>query len=482
MDEPTSLLLDLESPSAPPEPRPSRLLARTAGMFLSVSEGGACARYIGSGTHTNDVGACLADVAAPSDVAVYYFEVEVVSPGAKGFVGVGFAPAGFNTSRQPGWEPGSYGYHGDDGKRYAGGSRGEAYGPLFAKAGDVVGCGLVPRGGEVFFTLNGRHLGTAFRGARLPLFPVVGLHSPGEAVKTNFAGPFSFDLSQLAAASASADKAAADGAPLPPHAAHALVRSFLAHHGHAAALAALDAAAPERVAPAQPPPARQAPLEGGGGGGGSGVSPAPPLPPPLASRIAERSAVRAALLDGDPDGAAAAVASSFPELSDEARRATRGALDVARVLEAARRGDAVRAATLARAAAREHGRGGDVGRALAQLCTLIAYEHPAANGAALPPRVAALLHPCQREAVADVVNEALLTACDGAPRWPGGAACSSLERAIRHLAVVRASLRDVRGGVGPRWDARVDLKECPPAAAHGAQQHAAQQPALPMEA
>ena len=31
---------------------------------------------------------------------------------------LGFSDAGFKLSRQPGWEPNSYGYHGDDGRKY----------------------------------------------------------------------------------------------------------------------------------------------------------------------------------------------------------------------------------------------------------------------------------------------------------------------------------------------------------------------------
>jgi hypothetical protein len=49
------------------------------------------------------------------------------------------------------WEANSYGYHGDDGKKFAASGVGEEYGPKFG-AGDVVGAGLHLDKQEMFFT------------------------------------------------------------------------------------------------------------------------------------------------------------------------------------------------------------------------------------------------------------------------------------------------------------------------------------------
>lgn len=49
------------------------------------------------------------------------------------------------------WETGSYGYHGDDGMRYAASGKGEEYGPRFG-AGDTVGACLHLGRQEIFFT------------------------------------------------------------------------------------------------------------------------------------------------------------------------------------------------------------------------------------------------------------------------------------------------------------------------------------------
>ena len=38
----------------------------------------------------------------------------------------------------PGWDKGSYGYHGDDGNSYCSSGTGEEYGPTFV-TGDVIG-------------------------------------------------------------------------------------------------------------------------------------------------------------------------------------------------------------------------------------------------------------------------------------------------------------------------------------------------------
>lgn len=46
--------------------------------------------------------------------------------------GIGFSTQDVSLNRLPGWEPHSYGYHGDDGMAFESCGTGKAYGPVFA--------------------------------------------------------------------------------------------------------------------------------------------------------------------------------------------------------------------------------------------------------------------------------------------------------------------------------------------------------------
>ncbi|KAG0239098.1 hypothetical protein BGW41_007941 [Actinomortierella wolfii] len=86
---------------------------------------------------------------------------------------------------QCGWDPNSWGYHGDDGHSFGGSGRGKPFGPTFT-TGDTVGCGVNFRDNTLFYTKNGVYLGVAFRDLKGPLYPTVGMRTPNEAVETNF--------------------------------------------------------------------------------------------------------------------------------------------------------------------------------------------------------------------------------------------------------------------------------------------------------
>lgn len=74
-----------------------------------------------------------ADNFVPTSLPIYYFEVEVISKGREGYIGVGFCTVDVNMDRLPGWEPQSYGYHGDDGNAFRSDGKGRKYGPQFGK-------------------------------------------------------------------------------------------------------------------------------------------------------------------------------------------------------------------------------------------------------------------------------------------------------------------------------------------------------------
>lgn len=52
--------------------------------------------------------------------------------------GVGFCADNVDQGHLPGWEPHSYGYHGDDGQAFNSSGQGWPYGPGFG-TGDVIG-------------------------------------------------------------------------------------------------------------------------------------------------------------------------------------------------------------------------------------------------------------------------------------------------------------------------------------------------------
>ncbi|KAB5554491.1 CTLH/CRA C-terminal to lish motif domain-containing protein [Coniochaeta sp. 2T2.1] len=112
---------------------------------------------------------------------------------------IGFSSKNVSLSRAPGWEPESWGYHGDDGHVFAAQSVGKAYGPKYGLR-DTVGCLVNFRTGTVNFTRNGVDHGIAFRDntireGKTQFYPTIGLKKPGDHVSANFGqNPFVFDI------------------------------------------------------------------------------------------------------------------------------------------------------------------------------------------------------------------------------------------------------------------------------------------------
>lgn len=59
----------------------------------------------------------------------------------------------------PGWDSGSWGYHGDDGGLFSQDGDSPAGDAETYGTGDVIGCGITTSTGMIFFTKNGRRLG-----------------------------------------------------------------------------------------------------------------------------------------------------------------------------------------------------------------------------------------------------------------------------------------------------------------------------------
>ena len=146
-------------------------------------------KYRGPGSDDRDAAAVRSDRSVPPECPVYYFEVEIVNRGRDGFIGVGFSVVDVKLDRLPGWEPHSYGYHGDDGHVFNGKGTGRKYGPGFG-TGDWIGVVLNRVEGTISYLKNGIELGVAFEG--IPeseqLYPTVGFRTPDEEIAANFGG------------------------------------------------------------------------------------------------------------------------------------------------------------------------------------------------------------------------------------------------------------------------------------------------------
>jgi hypothetical protein len=74
----------------------------------------------------------------------------------------------------PGWDSNSWGYHGDDGKKFHGLPYGTAYAATWG-TGDTVECHFDQAARTISYIKNGIDLGVAFRDVSGRLYPVVGI-------------------------------------------------------------------------------------------------------------------------------------------------------------------------------------------------------------------------------------------------------------------------------------------------------------------
>ena len=163
-------------------------------QFLELAKDRLTVKYTGKANHSYDIGTIRTDRSLPTDTWIGYYEVTVVDGGSKTNMSIGLASQEFQLNRMPGMDVYSIGYLGEEGRKCQDGRKGEPYGPGYS-TGDTVGCGCDYRNQQVFFTLNGRYLGVAFSNITGTLYPVVGLHSPGQIITANFGHhSFKYDI------------------------------------------------------------------------------------------------------------------------------------------------------------------------------------------------------------------------------------------------------------------------------------------------
>ncbi|GET00325.1 glucose-induced degradation complex subunit VID30 [Rhizophagus clarus] len=180
---------------------PTKLNANDSSDMLKVSEDGLKLVYVGAhlDLRFTFVGSIRANYHVPPEVGLFYYEINVIDKGTRGIIGLGFCEPNIRLGGMPGWDYRSYGYHGDDGQKFASSGKGSSYGPTFT-TGDTIGVGINFYNNTMFFTKNGIHLGTAFTDVDSNvLYPVIGMRSLRECVVVNFGQKsFMFDIDQYA--------------------------------------------------------------------------------------------------------------------------------------------------------------------------------------------------------------------------------------------------------------------------------------------
>ncbi|RIA94774.1 concanavalin A-like lectin/glucanase domain-containing protein [Glomus cerebriforme] len=157
--------------------------------------------YTGTGQNNDDAASIRTNHLIPAEVGLYYFEVNIIDAGESGYIGVGFGVHSAFLWKLPGWEPNTFGYHGDDGKKFRSSYiKGNNYGPPFT-TGDTIGCGINFFNKTAFYTKNGICLGEAFDEITLDYYPMIGLCTRNECIEANFGDtPFLFDIEEYAKA------------------------------------------------------------------------------------------------------------------------------------------------------------------------------------------------------------------------------------------------------------------------------------------
>jgi hypothetical protein len=141
----------------------------------------------------------ISDVPLPTSFAkipLAYAEMTMIEGE---FATIGLAHKAYPSNKQPGWQPGSCGFHGDDGGIFVGPTGSSTFKSEKYTKGDTVGVGIYARSKEIFFTKNGSLQMIA---CKLPndeedLHICVGMWNSVH-VKMNFGQePFQFDLSVM---------------------------------------------------------------------------------------------------------------------------------------------------------------------------------------------------------------------------------------------------------------------------------------------
>ncbi|AEO62326.1 uncharacterized protein THITE_2106386 [Thermothielavioides terrestris NRRL 8126] len=184
-------------------PLPSKWNKDDKEAALEVLGDGYEVRHTGRVLSDHEASSIRADHYISPSCGVYYFEITVLhkrkDQAKMPPIAIGFASKEASVTRAPGWEPDSWGYHGDDGNSFASQNVGKPYAAQFG-TGDTVGCLLNFRLNHALFTKNGQELPIAFKDIPFKdikgkLYPIVGLKRKDDHIMANFGQrPFMFDI------------------------------------------------------------------------------------------------------------------------------------------------------------------------------------------------------------------------------------------------------------------------------------------------
>lgn len=396
------------------------------GGFLNVKPDKLSVQYTGVNLHGYDVGVVQADRAAPVKRLCFYFEIYIKNAGSKGQIAIGYTTHGFRMRRQPGWEPNSYGYHGDDGFLYRGHGKGETFGPKYS-AGDTVGAGVNYASQEFFFTKNGEVVGTVAKDVKGPLFPTIAVHSQNEEVRVNFGKePFVFDIKAFEMQERAKQQLMIEKISLPQDTSYGIVRSYLLHYGYEDTLKLLDMAGKSST----------------------------PIPLHLESfsekeimyALDQRKALRQLIRSGEIDEAFVKLRSWYPEIVQDDKSATCFLLHCQKFIELVRAGKLEEAVVYGRTQFEKFHSLPEFLCLLKDCAALLAYEEPQ-NSA-----VGYLLEHSHREMVADNVN-AMILSTNSALNQPHSCCLHSyLERLLRQLSACYLERRSLNGDQGETFN------------------------------
>ena len=103
-------------------PLPRAWSSQIQHYLTGLSQANRRAHYKGQANEDDsEIGCVRATHPVPPAAGIYYFEVKIISQGEEGWISVGLCLRESFLNALTGWQDGTFGYHGDDGRKFEGG-------------------------------------------------------------------------------------------------------------------------------------------------------------------------------------------------------------------------------------------------------------------------------------------------------------------------------------------------------------------------